>query len=149
MRTIALKFHDNFWPMRSMFDEHQSYLSANGFTWWGKTGVPISKKVASEVLASDDLRVLLIHSGEKDRWWAHVDQIVYDCPNEAFIPSWYHDNLGNYNCWLRVTQFEPAPKDVMSWCLVASSGKPLFRASSFSRSNYFIIDYLECSGNAR
>ncbi|MBR3317981.1 MAG: hypothetical protein IKG21_09230 [Atopobiaceae bacterium] len=149
MRTIALKFHDNAWPLRSMFDEHQFYLSENGFTWWGKTGVPISDKVASEVLASDDPRVLLIHSGEKDRWWAHVDQIVYDRPNEAFIPSWYHDNPGNYSCWLRITQFEPAPKDVMSWCLVASSKKPLFKSSSFSRSNYFIIDYFEGSEGRR
>ena len=140
MRTIALKYHDDFWPMRSMFDEHQSYLLSNGFTWWGKTGVPISKKVASEVLASDDPRVLLIHSGEKDRWWAHVDQIVYGRPDEAFIPSWYRDNPENYNCWLRITRFERAPKNVMSRYLVASSGKLLSKSSSFSRSNYFIID---------
>lgn len=149
MRTVALKFHDSFWPMRSMFDEHQSYLAANGFTWWGKTGVPISEKAASDVLANEDPRILLIHSGEEDRWWAHVDQIVYDRPSEAFIPSWYRDNPANYSCWLRITRFEPAPKDVMSWCLVASSGKPLFRASSFSRSNYFIVDYLEWSEDTR
>lgn len=145
MRTIALRFAENFAPECGTIAAHQAVIDRCGHVWYGKLGSAVSTKVASDILAGDDPRILLIHSGGADRWWAHVDAITRDDGEAAEHPGYYRDLSKKMGCWFRVTRFERAGRDVMSRCVVPSSGKPLTSASRHSMSPYFIIDYEEAT----
>ena len=60
------------------------------------------------------------------------------------IPEYYRDKVGVFKTWFKIERFIPADKDVMSKCVVASSGKILGDASRHSMNPYFIIN---CDGN--
>lgn len=141
MRTIALRFAENFAPGCGTIAAHQEVIDEKGFVWYGKLGNPVSAKIAGEILMEDDPRILLIHSGGSDRWWAHVDTIKREAPELSGIPSYYRSRADEFRCWFKVTSFERADSKVMSRCFVASSGKVLTEASRYSMSPYFIIDY--------
>ena len=142
MRTVALRFAENFAPECGTIAAHQELIEQNGFVWYGKLGSPVSFKTAGELLDVEDPRILLIHSGGNDRWWAHVSKIQREQPPAAEIPLYYRKKASDFRCWFKVTRFDRAPRDVMSQCFVASSGKPLTLASRHSMSPYFIIDCL-------
>lgn len=143
MRTIALRFAENFAPESGTIAAHQEVINREGSVWYGKFGSPVSRSVAGTILEDPDPRILLIHSGGADRWWAHVDKIQRERPDASLVPS-YYDRVGDkFSCWFHVTRFEKAPKDVMSKCVVPSSGRSLSSASRHSMSPYFVID---CAG---
>lgn len=141
MRTVALRFAENFAPACGTIAAHQSLIETKGFVWYGKLGSPVSAKVASAILEAGDPRFLLIHSGGQDRWWAHIEAIQRETPPVDEIPEYYRGKAAGFSCWFKVVRFEPAARNVMSQCTVASSGKSLTSASRHSMSPYFIIDY--------
>lgn len=141
MRTVALRFAENFAPDCGTIVAHQGLIDKLGHVWYGKLGTPVSFKTAGEILDNDDPRFLLIHSGGQNRWWVHIEKIQRETPPLEEIPEYYRNSAEDFGCWLKVKRFEPADKTVMSQCVVASSGKVLSSASRHSMSPYFIIEF--------
>ena len=141
MRTVALRFAENFAPDCGTIAAHQDVIDERGFVWYGKLGSPVSAKAAGEIFMEDDPRILLIHSGGAERWWAHIEAIKRETPELSAVPSYYRNRADRFSCWFKVVSFERADAKVMSSCFVASSGKVLTEASRHSISPYFIIDY--------
>ncbi len=141
MRTVALRFAENFAPECGTIAAHQEAINEFGYVWYGKLGSAVSFKTVGEILDTDDPKILLIHSGGQDRWWAHIEKIQRETPPLEEIPSYYRKTANDFGCWFKVKAFEPADKSVMSQCVVASSGKILSTASRHSMSPYFIIDF--------
>ena len=139
MRTIALRFSNNFAPDCGTIEAHKELIREKGFVWYGKLGNKIAVSVFSEILGNDEPRILLIHSGATNRYWAYVDKIQHAMPEKDDIPVYYRDEADKFKTWFRVIRFEDAPRDIMSKCTVASSGQELGVASKHSMSPYFII----------
>lgn len=143
MRTIALRFADNIAPQEGTIAEHEKLIYELGYVWYGKFGARVSEKIKSVILASEDKRILLIHSGTSKRYWLHIEDISYETPELSLIPAYYRDIAGTIKTWFKVIKIEKADKNVMSKCKVASSGSPLSAVSRHSMSPYYIIDYNE------
>lgn len=142
-KTIALRFADNFAPEGGTIVAHQEVIEELGFVWYGKLGNPISREAASMILESNDPRILLIHSGSQERFWAHVNEIRRSTPPLAEVPKYYRNRVDNFGCWFKIAKFVKAPKNIMSKCVVFSSGKKLSNASRHSMSPYFKIEFNE------
>lgn len=143
MRAVALRFAENFAPERGTIEAHRQVIAERGAVWYGKFGSPVSAANVKALLDNDDPKVLLIHSGGSDRWWAHVDAVQRSVPDDGCYPTYYAGFLDKFHCWFHITSIEPAPMDVMSHCVVSSSGKLLTAASRHSMSPFFVIDYQE------
>lgn len=143
MKTVALRFAENFAPECGTIAAHKQILDNLGSVWYGKLGSPMSKTICGSILDVADPKILLIHSGGTDRWWLHVDAISRELPSQGSYPEYYGNLADKMGCWLHVCRFEKADQKVMSKCVVISSGKPLSLASRRSMSPYFIIDYQE------
>lgn len=143
MKTIALRFGEHFAPECGTIAAHQQVINAMGFVWYGKLGVPVSEKIKAEILASPQPRILLISSGKAGRYWAHISAIQREVPAAEAIPAYYRETAEKFKTWFKVTAIDPAPKNIMSQCRVASSQAPLGEASKYSMSPYFIICYEE------
>ena len=141
MRTIALRFSNNFAPEAGTIAEHQKILAELGYVWYGKLGATVSSVVTNHILDNEDPKILLIHSGSTGRYWAYIDAIQRETPETSAIPAYYREMADKFNTWFRVTRFDDAPKNILSQCTVASSGASLSQASRHSMSPYFIIDY--------
>ena len=63
MRTIALRFSNNFAPKEGTISAHEAVIAEKGFVWYGKLGSRISRKAKADILENNDPRILLIHSG--------------------------------------------------------------------------------------
>ncbi len=140
MKTIALRFGEHFSPECGTIAAHEIIIDKMGYVWYGKMGSKISEKMIKEILASDSPRILLIRSGKAERYWAEVKEIQYEVPEKEAIPEYYRDTAGTFKTWFKIEKFVLADKDVMSKCVVASSGKILGEASKHSMSPYFIIN---------
>ena len=143
MKTIALRFSDNFAPASGTIAEHRKCIDNKGFVWYGKMGATVSDKVCKEILENKEPRILLIHSGKSARYWAYIDSISKKTPELEDIPEYYRDLAGTFRTWFRVRRIDEAKKDVVSACTVASSGASLSMVSRHSMSPYFIIEYAE------
>lgn len=141
MKTIALRFGETFAPEGGTIKAHREMLKRDGYVWYGKLGSPISTTIATDIMNLEDPKFLLIHSGGSDRYWLHIDRIQRETPELEHIPSYYRNQAQDFGCWFRVIEIEPASKDIMSKCIVKSSGKTLSLASRHSMSPYFIITY--------
>ena len=141
MNTIALRFSNNFAPDIGTIGAHEELIKKKGFVWYGKLGSRISDKSSLRIMENDNPRILLIHSGGTDRYWAYIDKIQHETPNRNDIPSYYRNQVNKFKSWFRVIRFESASKDVLSHCFVLSSGAVLSNASRHSMSPYFIINY--------
>lgn len=140
MKTVALRFSDNFAPAQGTIQAHEDIIDEKGYVWYGKLGLPLSTKAINYIMENKDPMILLIHSGKAARYWAHVEAISRDTPEIEAIPAYYRDNAGQFNSWFKITRFDNAPKDVLSKCSVISSGATLGEVSRHSMSPYFIID---------
>ena len=140
MKTIALRFGEQFSPECGTIAAHEEIIESLGYVWYGKMGSKISEKMIKEIMASDSPRILLIRSGKTERYWAEVKEIQYGVPEKEAIPEYYRDIAGTFKTWFKIEKFVLADKDVMSKCVVASSGKFLGEASKHSMSPYFIIN---------
>ena len=143
MRTIALRFADNFAPPEGTIAAHSSLITQKGYTWYGKMGNPLSLDTIAMVLENCPAKILLIHSGTQKRYWAYVDAISRDYPGDGEYPAYYSDRSIKIRTWLRVIRFVDAPKNIMSKCTVVSSGALLSNASRHSMSPYFRIEVNE------
>jgi hypothetical protein len=139
MKTIALRFSNKFAPDCGTIEAHNELIQKNGYVWYGKLGNRIAASVFDEILGNDEPRILLIHSGAANRYWAYVDKIQHDIPERDDIPEYYRDDADKFRTWFRVIKFEDAPRDIMSKCTMTSSGQELGIASKHSMSPYFKI----------
>ncbi len=143
MRTVALRFSENFAPIDGTIAEHEKLLHDKGHVWYGKLGAALSAKTVLAVMDNKQPKILLINSGKAFRHWAYIDKIQRDTPPLDEIPEYYRHMAKDFSCWFRVVRFEKAANDVMAKCSVASSGEALSHASKSSMSPYFIIEYRE------
>ncbi len=143
MKTIALRFGDHFAPPPGTIELHKQLINKNGFVWYGKLGSPISKSVKEEIFKNVEKKILLIHSGTSKRYWAYLDEIADLVPNKEEYPTYYADKSEKMKTWFRIIKIEDAPNNVMSKCIVTSSGLRLSDVSKHSMSPYFIIDLKE------
>ena len=141
MRTVALRFSENFAPAEGTIAAHQELIDKNGFVWYGKLGMPLSAKVADALMSNESPRFLLIHSGKSNRYWVYVDKVQRETPPRNEIPQYYREMATDFKFWFRAIKIDRAESDVMSKCKVASSGEPLSYVSRSSMSPYFIIEY--------
>ncbi len=141
MKTIALRFGEMFSPECGTLAAHQSIIDKIGYVWYGKLGAAVSAKVITEMKENADPKFLLIHSGKFDRYWVHFTDVSTERPPVSEYPAYYGELADKMKTWFKVTSFEPAPRNVMSLCTVASSGSTLSEASRQSMSPYFIIEY--------
>ena len=143
MKTIALRFGEHFSPACGTIAAHQQLIDELGYVWYGKMSSPVAARIVEELKELEDTRILLINSGKADRYWAHVAEIRKEAPPLDGIPEYYRDMTEKFKTWFKVTEFEPAPRDIMSKCFVVSSGNALSEVSRHSMSPYFIIEYKE------
>jgi hypothetical protein len=141
IKTVALRFSDNFAPDEGTIAVHRNLIKQNGYVWYGKLGAAVSNKVMIEIMGNDTPCILLIHSGKSSRYWAFIDKVQHDEPKKSEIPEYYRDIAGKFSTWFRVTNIIDAENNVMSKCIVASSGDTLSNVSKHSMSPYFIINY--------
>ena len=140
MRSIALRFSENFAPTGGTIAEHQKLIDKNGYAFYGKMGSAVSKKNIDLVLSEESPKILLIHSGGTKRYWAYIDKIIDEKPALEGFPQYYHDISDKFKTWFRIIHFEDAPRNVLALCRVTSSGAILSEASKYSMSPYFVID---------
>lgn len=143
MKTIALRFADNFAPEKGTIAAHNDVINEYGYVWYGKLGNAVSNKVMDEIMKCDNPQILLIHSGKTGRYWAHLDKIQHEIPEKECIPEYYRDNASAFKTWFKVNRIVPAAKDVLSKCVVVSSQRQLAEVSKSSMSPYFIIEVRE------
>lgn len=143
MKTIALRFGEHFSPDCGTIAAHQQLIDKLGYVWYGKMGSPVAMRIVNELTNQENTKILLISSGKAERYWAYVAEISKMVPPIDGIPEYYRDIAGTFKTWFKVTEFESAPRDIMSKCFVASSGNPLGEVSKHSMSPYFIIEYKE------
>ena len=143
MKTIAIRFSENFAPDIGTVAAHQKIIDSLGYCWYGKLGSPISNNVAEDILKNKDPRVLLIHSGKQERYWMCISEVTRDLPPLNEIPDYYRDASDKFKSWFKVKAFTKAPSGIMSRCVVISSKSTLSEASKHSMSPYFIIDFEE------
>lgn len=143
MRTIALRFAENFAPNIGTIASHQKLIDTLGYVWYGKLGTPISNKTAELVLNNSEPKILLIHSGKLKRYWAYITDITRTTPELDAIPEYYRDDSSNFKVWFKVYKIEEASREIMSHCIVSSTKSPLSHVSKSSLSPYFIIDVKE------
>lgn len=140
MKTIALRFADNYAPKEGTIRLHKDVIEKFGFVWYGKFGNTLSQKIIDELLKLENRKILLIKSGFSERYWAYIEDISKELPQDIeTIPEYYRDNIDKIKCWFKITKIEIAESDIMSKFNIASSGIPLSSASKHSMNPYFII----------
>lgn len=143
MYSIALRYTENFAPEEGTIGAHQKLLDKNGFVWYGKMGSPVSDVNIKKIMLQDKPRILLIHSGGIQRYWAYISDIKKVKPQEAEFPEYYRNIADKFKTWFRVYRFEPTEKGIMSKCIVSTSKTILSFASKCSMSPFFLIEYDE------
>lgn len=143
MRTIALRFADHFAPPEGTIKAHESIIHEKGFVWYGKIGAGLSEKTKGMILNNLPPRILLIHSGRTDRYWAYITEIQKEKPPEQFIPKYYADKYDKVGVWFCITSLQKASPDIVGRCKLVSSGATLTEASRKNMNPLFIIDYTE------
>ena len=141
MRTIALRFADNYAPKEGTIKLHQEIINNNGYVWHGKFGNTLSQKNIDLLMSQPDRKFLLIKSGFPDRYWAYFDEIVKDKPKDINnIPEYYRNNTDKIKCWFKIRKIERTENNVMSKFIISSSKMPLSEASKHSLNPYFVIE---------
>ena len=143
MYSIALRYAEKFAPNEGTIQAHQDLIDKNGFVWYGKMGNSVSDANISKVMSQKNPRILLIHSGGQDRYWAYISAIKKEQPVNEEFPEYYRNIADKFKTWFRITGFEKAERGVMSKCIVSSSRAILSDASRQSMSPYFLIEFDE------
>lgn len=143
MKTIALRFADNYAPADGTIKLHEDVIKELGYVWYGKFGNSLSQKNIDMLLNMIERKFLLIKSGAQERYWVYFDDIKKENINIEAIPNYYREDRERVKCWFKVTKFEKADPKVMSRCFVSSNGSLLSNTSKYSMSPYFVIDYKE------
>lgn len=142
MKTLAMRFGETFSPECGTIAAHQQVIDKLGYVWYGKSGAAVSNNKLNIMKEEGTNKVLLISSGKVERYWAYFNEIKKETPKKG-IPSYYKDDADKFHTWFKITKFEPAPKDIMSKCIVESSKAILSHASHYSMNPCFFIIYEE------
>ena len=142
MKSLALRFGENFAPQCGTIIAHSKIIEEFGYVWYGKFGNHLSKAKTDALLKENNPKILFIHSGTLNRYWAYISDIsdAYDDINK--VPEYYRDQVKKVKTWIKIWKFEPADKDVMKYCKVSSTNEPLSIVSKESMSPFFFIDYI-------
>lgn len=143
MKSIALRFSEKFSPASGTIREHEKLIEQYGFVWYGKMGTAVSPGYIAEVLNNEEPRILLIHSGGIDRYWAYITEASSIQPERQYIPEYYRSMADKFHFWFKIVKITKADRDIMSRCIVSSSKSTLSNASKYSMSPYFKIDVPE------
>ncbi len=143
MYSIALRFAEKFAPEEGTIAAHEQLILKNGYVWYGKMGSAVSDANISKVMSEDAPKILLIHSGGVERYWAYIEEIKKEIPPFDEFPVYYHGIAEKFKTWFKIKRFERADNSIMSKCTVSSSGQSLSLASKHSMSPYFLIKYIE------
>lgn len=143
MYSIALRYAEKFAPKEGTIQAHKDLIEKNGFVWYGKMGSPVSDSNIQKILSQEKPRILLIHSGGIERYWAYISDIRKDKPSDNDFPSYYRSMADKFKTWFCIYKFELAERDIMSKCIVTSSRSVLSNASKYSMSPYFLIEYYQ------
>lgn len=141
MIAIALRYGDNFAPPEGTIAAHTEIINELGYVWYGKLGLPVSDGVISRIMDQENPQILLIHSGASERYWASVAEIKKQRPSKAEYPEYYAPKIEAFKTWFKVIDIKKAEKNVLSKCIVESSGASLSSVSRHCMSPYFIINY--------
>lgn len=141
MKTIALRFSDNYAPEEGTIKLHNDIINKYGYVYYGKFGNPILESYCNEVLSENNPRILLIKSGFAERYWAYIDDITRTIEEPEKVPEYYRNKSDSVRCWFKIKKIEPADKNVMSKCTIISTGVPLSSASKGSMNPCFKINY--------
>lgn len=139
MKTLALRFADNFAPDSGTISEHSKLICTNGAVWYGKLGTRVSKSNIDLIMSNDCPKILLIHSGTTKRYWAYIDKIQYTMPTKKEYPDYYGEKANDMKTWFHIIKIERAPNEIMSQCRVISSGELLSVISRYSMSPFYMI----------
>lgn len=145
MKSISLRFAEKYAPSCGTIQAHQDVINSHGFVWYGKFGNAPKDSVMEQILCQENPKILLIHSGGTERYWATITEFTKEIPQREFMPEYYQTILDRMKSWFKVIAFEKAEKDVMAHCIVSSSGNSLTSASIHSMSPYFVIEYKRTS----
>lgn len=138
MKTIALRFADNYAPKEGTIKFHQEIINNNGYVWYGKFGNTLSQKNIDLLMSQPDKKILLIKSGFLDRYWAYYEEIIKDKPQDIEnIPEYYRNNTDKIKCWFKIIKFERAENNVMSKFIISSSKMSLSEDSKHSLNPYY------------
>lgn len=140
MKTFALRFGETFSPSCGTIAAHQRVIDQLGYVWYGKSGAAVSDQKIITMREEGTDRILLIHSGGFDRWWAYIDEISKTTPLEG-IPEYYKDKASDFKTWFKITRIIEAPRDIMGKCHVISSNSILSEASKYSMNPCFFVNY--------
>lgn len=143
MKTLYLRFGENFAPEEGTIKAHQELISKYGFVWYGKFGGAVSDNSINQILSESEPKILLVKSGTQSRYWARIESVQKTKPEEKYIPEYYRSQSDKVKCWFKITNIEHAPQDVMSKCVVVSSGTILTIASRVSLNPCLFVDYSE------
>ena len=141
MKLLSLRFGENFAPACGTILAHQELIEKYGFVWYGKLGNAVSDKILKEIFKEETPKLLLIKSGTPERYWAYIEKAQRQAPDFQYIPEYYRDMIPKIKCWFKITRIEKAPSDIMSKCLVISSGAQL---SAMSRSSMNPCIFVDC-----
>ena len=139
MITLALRFFDKFAPECGTIHAHEDIIKKYGFVWFGKLGNTVSSSNIQLGLNNAEPKILLVHSGKTDRYWAYITDIKKELDEVEQVPEYYRKRNKDFHTWFKIVKIERAEDDIMKRCFVKSSNKPLGEASKHSMSPFFII----------
>ena len=138
MRTIALRFSDNFAPKNGTIEEHKKIINSQGYVWYGKLGNKISPKIFDLILANGPVKILLIKASSSERYWATLENVSYEM--QSVHPDYYGRDAAYMNTWLKITKIESADNNILEKCIIPSTGSKLSDIYKKSMGSYFNID---------
>lgn len=141
MKTIALRFADNYALKEGTIKIHQTIINENGYVWYGKFGNTLFQKNIDLLMSQPERKILLIKSGFPDRYWAYFEEIIKEKPLDInAIPEYYRNDTEKVKCWFKIVRIERAENNVMLKFIISSSKMPLSEASKHSLNPYFVIE---------
>ena len=60
MKTIALRFAENFSPKGGTIKAHEDVIREKGYVWYGKLGSVVGQDKRKIILSAEEPRILLI-----------------------------------------------------------------------------------------
>lgn len=140
MKTIAIRFSDNFAPKEGTIAAHESLIKSNGYVWYGKMGSHrMSPHVIEEVMKNGEATILLIHTQSRIHYLAKVKEIKEKCPEPSLIPSYYRDRLSDFANWFKIVSFEPVGEETLKE-FYTSGGNTIFDIYKKSMGSYFVVE---------
>ena len=143
MKTIALRYSDNYAPADGTIIEHQKIIDANGYVWYGKFGNKISPSVVEDILASREPKIIFIKSGFSELFYAYIQDIQYNLNDYTSVPKYYKADYGRVGVWFKINKFEKINMEEIKKYYIVSSKKRLDDSTKHCMSSSFIVEKKE------